>query len=105
VRRGLDVAGDLTFTAGGSEHSLTVAVGMDGDLWGVIADATSGTGSYRFRFIRPPAPAADGSVTLDLNRALLPPCAFSDGFICPFPPPGNTLPFAVEAGERQVRTG
>jgi uncharacterized protein (DUF1684 family) len=105
VRRGLGVGGELTFTVDGGEHALTVAVEADGGLWGVIADATSGTSSYRFRFIRPPAPAADGSVVLDLNRALLPPCAFSDGFICPFPPPGNTLPFAVEAGERQVRTG
>lgn len=39
-------------------------------------------------------------MTVDLNRAVLPPCAFADHFICPFPPPGNTLPVAVEAGER-----
>jgi uncharacterized protein (DUF1684 family) len=45
---------------------------------------------------------ADGSVTVDLNRTTLPWCAFSDAFICPFPPPGNTLPFALEAGERAV---
>jgi uncharacterized protein (DUF1684 family) len=104
VERGLAVGGELVFTADGTEHSLAVAVEADGSLWGVIADGTSGTGSFRFRFIRPPAPAADGSVVLDLNRALLPPCAFADGFICPFPPPGNTLPFPVEAGERAVLT-
>jgi uncharacterized protein (DUF1684 family) len=104
VERGLAVGGELAFTVGGTGHSLAVAVEPDGSLWGVIADGTSGTGSFRFRFIRPPAPAADGSVVLDLNRALLPPCAFADGFICPFPPPGNTLPFPVEAGERAVLT-
>lgn len=66
----------------------------------VFADATSGNSRYRFRFLRPAAPSEDGSVTVDLNRALLPPCAFADHFICAFPPPGNTLPLAVEAGER-----
>ncbi|MFD7964465.1 DUF1684 domain-containing protein [Streptomyces zaomyceticus] len=98
--RGLGLAGELVFDLHGGEHTLQVAVEDDGSLWAVFADATSGRGSYRFRFLRPPAPAADGSVTVDLNRALLPPCAFADHFICPFPPPGNTLDTAVAAGER-----
>lgn len=42
---------------------------------GVLADATSGNGSHRFRFPRPGAPGAEGRTTADLNRALLPPCA------------------------------
>ncbi|MDX6312145.1 MAG: uncharacterized protein QOF84_7389 [Streptomyces sp.] len=105
VQRGLGVGGELSFTVDDTEHTLTVAVEAGGGLWGVIADATSGKSTFRFRFVRTPAPAADdGSVVLDLNRAVLPPCSFSDGFICPFPPPGNTLPFAVEAGERQALT-
>jgi hypothetical protein len=33
-----------------------------------------------------------------------PPCAFADAFVCPFPPPGNALPIALEAGERAVLT-
>ncbi|MFI8998103.1 DUF1684 domain-containing protein [Streptomyces sp. NPDC053542] len=100
--RGLGLAGELAFTVDGEEHTLQAAVEADGSLWAVLADATSGTESYRFRFLRPPAPAADGTVTVDLNRTLLPPCAFADHFICPFPPPGNTLPFALRAGERQL---
>ncbi|MCC6517765.1 MAG: DUF1684 domain-containing protein, partial [Tabrizicola sp.] len=28
-----------------------------------------------------------------------PPCAFTDFAICPLPPPGNILPFRIEAGE------
>ena len=102
--RGLGLAGEIVFAIGGAEHSLRVAVEDDGSLWAVFADATSGKGSYRFRFLRPAAPAADGSVTVDFNRALLPPCAFADHFICPFPPPGNTLAVPVPAGERQVLT-
>ncbi|MFD7426689.1 DUF1684 domain-containing protein [Streptomyces sp. NPDC059818] len=100
VERGLGLGGEIAFELDGVEHTLQVAVEHDGSLWAVFADATSGNSSYRFRFLRPPAPAADGTVAVDLNRALLPPCAFADHFICPFPPPGNTLPVAVGAGER-----
>ncbi|MFE0190438.1 DUF1684 domain-containing protein [Streptomyces sp. NPDC058989] len=99
-RRGLGLAGELAFTVAGDEHTLQVAVESDGSLWAVLADDTSGTDSYRFRFLRPPAPAEDGTVTVDFNRTLLPPCAFADHFLCPFPPPGNTLPLALRAGER-----
>jgi uncharacterized protein (DUF1684 family) len=102
--RGLGLGGRLAFTVNGTEHTLSVAVQGAGRLWGVIADATSGAGSFRFRFLYAPAPDADGALILDLNRTTLPPCAFADAFICPFPPPGNTLPFALEAGERAVLT-
>lgn len=98
VERGLQLAGEAAFVVDGTEHTLQAAVEPDGSLWIVFADATSGDSSFRFRFLRPAAPAADGSVTVDFNRALLPPCAFADHFICPFPPPGNTLPIAVPAG-------
>ncbi|MCK8681195.1 DUF1684 domain-containing protein [Streptomyces lichenis] len=102
--RGLGLGGELVFTLAGTEHTLRVAVEDDGSLWAVFADATGADGSsYRFRFLRPGAPEADGTITVDLNRALLPPCAFADHFICPFPPPGNTLDVPVAAGERRVR--
>ncbi|MFI6643401.1 DUF1684 domain-containing protein [Streptomyces sp. NPDC050504] len=101
--RDLGLGGELTFALDGTEHTLQVSVEADGSLWAVFADATSGRGSFRFRFLRPGAPAADGSVTVDLNRAVLPPCAFAAHFICPFPPPGNTLGVSVEAGERQLK--
>ncbi|MEU9060728.1 DUF1684 domain-containing protein [Streptomyces sp. NPDC048430] len=99
-RRGLGLAGEIAFTLDGAERTLQVAVEPDGSLWAVFADTTSGNGSYRFRFLRPPAPDAEGRVHVDFNRTLLPPCAFADHFICPFPPPGNTLTVAVPAGER-----
>ena len=103
--RGLGLTGEVVFELDGRVHALQVAVEDDGTLWAVFADATSGRSTFRFRFLRPAAPAEDGTVTVDLNRALLPPCAFADHFICPFPPPGNTLDLAVEAGERRVLTG
>ncbi|MGV9880396.1 DUF1684 domain-containing protein [Streptomyces sp. NPDC003006] len=100
--RGLGLGGELSFRLGGTEHTLQVSVEADGSLWAVFADATSGASSYRFRFLRPAAPDAEGRTTVDFNRALLPPCAFADHFICPFPPPGNTLVTGIAAGERNL---
>jgi uncharacterized protein (DUF1684 family) len=101
--RPLAVTGKIEFTVAGEHRTLTV--GRSGErLSGVIADATSGVDTYRFRFITLPVPDAEGRTVLDFNRAYLPPCAFADHFICPFPPPGNRLDFAVEAGEKQVLT-
>ncbi|GGS71348.1 DUF1684 domain-containing protein [Streptomyces cinerochromogenes] len=100
--RGFELAGELTFTLAGQERTLKVAQQGDGRLWAVFADATSGDTSFRFRFLFPPAPDAEGRTTVDFNRAQLPPCAFADHFICPFPAPGNTLDVAVEAGERRL---
>ncbi|UUU42738.1 DUF1684 domain-containing protein [Streptomyces sp. NBC_00162] len=102
--RGLGLGGELRFAFEGVEHTLQVAVGEeDGGLWVVFGDATGGRSSYRFRFLKPGIPAEEGRITVDFNRALLPPCAFADHFICPFPPPGNTLPFEVAAGERRLK--
>lgn len=100
--RGLALAGELAFTLAGQERTLQVAQQDDGPLWAVFADATSGAGSFRFRFLFPGAPDSEGRTTVDFNRAQLPPCAFADHFICPFPPPGNTLDVAIEAGERTL---
>jgi uncharacterized protein (DUF1684 family) len=102
VERGLGLAGELAFTLAGKDHTLRVSVEGDGSLWAVFADATGGVSSYRFRFLRPAAPDAEGRTTVDFNRALLPPCAFADHFLCPFPPPGNTLDAEIAAGERNL---
>ncbi|MFI9273908.1 DUF1684 domain-containing protein [Kitasatospora sp. NPDC052896] len=99
--RGLAVTGQIAFRLAGEPHTLTVSRSGD-QLTGVISDATSGTDTYRFRFITLPAPDAEGRTVLDFNRAYLPPCAFSEHFICPFPPPGNRLSIAVRAGEKAV---
>ncbi|EST21979.1 hypothetical protein M878_35710 [Streptomyces roseochromogenus subsp. oscitans DS 12.976] len=100
--RGLALAGELAFTLDGRELTLQVAQQGDGRLWAVFADATSGDSSFRFRFLYPAAPDTEGRTTVDFNRAQLPPCAFADHFICPFPPPGNTLDAAIGAGERAL---
>ncbi|MGW0876962.1 DUF1684 domain-containing protein [Streptomyces sp. NPDC002740] len=62
----------------------------DGSPWAVSAGATGGVSSYRFRFPYSGAPDADGRTTVDLDRAVAPPCACADAFLRPCPPPGNT---------------
>ena len=99
--RELPVPGDIAVEIGGQQHRI--AAFKDGNrLQLVFADATSGEDTYgvgRFLFL---APNRDGSITLDFNYAVLPPCAFSYNFNCPMPPRQNRFPFRIEAGEQQV---
>lgn len=84
-------------------HAVGLVVSDDGDgLSAVIADETAADGAYRFRFLPIAQPDADGRVIVDFRRAYLPPCAFSDQYVCPLPPPENRLPFAVTAGEKRA---
>lgn len=85
----------------GASAQLIVSRDEDG-LFAVIADATASDGAYPFRFLTMPAPSADGAVAVDFGDAHLPPCAFSDQYVCPLPPPQNRLPIAVTAGERRT---
>ena len=41
----------------------------------------------------------DGFLVVDLNFAYNPSCAYDPAWTCPLPPPGNTVPVAVHAGE------
>ena len=50
-------------------------------------------------------PGPDGELTLDLNRVVNLPCAFTEFATCPLPPAGNTLTVAVEAGEQAAAPG
>ncbi|MCU1551162.1 MAG: hypothetical protein JWR36_1722 [Glaciihabitans sp.] len=95
------IPGDITFTKDGVDYDL-LAYKAGRALQLVFADSTSGDSTYsvgRFLFV---APNADGTITLDFNRAVLPPCAFSYSFNCPMPPKQNRFPVPIEAGEKNV---
>jgi hypothetical protein len=94
--------GVVRFTHDGAEHTLTAFNGRTpGALHILFTDGTSGVTTYAAnRSLQVAAPAPDGSVTLDFNRAVNLPCAFTDFATCPLPPQGNNLPFEVTAGER-----
>jgi uncharacterized protein (DUF1684 family) len=99
--RDLPVPGEVTFQKDGVDYNLA-AFKAGRALQLVFSDATSGDSTYsvgRFLFV---APNADGSITLDFNRALLPPCAFSYAFNCPMPPKQNRFGVPIEAGEKHV---
>jgi len=93
--------GVVEFTRGGKAYRLE-AMGEPGQgLFLVLADRTSGHGSYPAgRFMDTPAPDAQGNVVLDFNRAYNPPCAFTPFATCPLPPPENRLDLAIPAGEK-----
>lgn len=68
----------------------------------VFSDETSGKESYaagRFLYVER---LENDRLLLDFNKAYLPPCAFTPYATCPRPPRGNSLPFAVPAGEKNL---
>jgi uncharacterized protein (DUF1684 family) len=94
--------GRITFKAGGATLSLTVFNGdTPGSLFALFTDATSGITTYAANRSLPiAAPDPKGNVTLDFNRAVNLPCAYTEFATCPLPPAENRLPIAVEAGEQ-----
>jgi hypothetical protein len=93
--------GAVVFERGGKPYRLEAVDEGDGALFLILADRTSGHGSYGAgRYIDAGKPAADGGVTVDFNRAYNPPCAFTAFATCPLPPLENRLDLAVTAGEK-----
>ncbi|GAA4857550.1 DUF1684 domain-containing protein [Actinomycetospora straminea] len=93
--------GTVRFTLGGEEQQLTALAGEAGELKLHFRDGTSGESTYGGgRILRTAPPAADGSVSIDLNRTLNLPCAFTTSATCPLPPAGNTVTVPVAAGEK-----
>lgn len=92
--------GLVRFERDGVEHTLTAFNGKTSGLNILFTDETSGVTTYAANRSLAADVAADGTVTLDFNRALNLPCAFTDFATCPLPPAGNHLPFEVTAGER-----
>ena len=101
LRHVYDAPGQVEFAVDGVPLTLTVFSGAaPGGLSVLFTDGTSGVTTYAAnRFLVIDAPAGDGTVILDFNRATNLPCAYTDFATCPLPPAGNRLPVAVEAGE------
>lgn len=103
-----NILGDTTTTVSPGEvefridgHAVRLIAYQAGHgLSFVFSDGTSGSETYRLRFLSAPAPKADGTLDLDFNRAHNPPCAFNPYTTCPIPPAQNRLKVAVRAGER-----
>lgn len=93
--------GAIVFSRKGKTVRLHASGKPSDSLFLVFGDATNQISTYgggRFLSIDPPA--EDGTIIVDFNKAYDPPCVFTPYATCPLPPKGNTLPFAVEAGEK-----
>lgn len=93
--------GDVTFDVDGRRERLIALAGKDGGLSLHFRDLTSGVTTYPGgRILHTGDPTPDGGLTLDFNRTVNLPCAFTDFATCPLPPAGNLVTVAIEAGER-----
>lgn len=96
-----ELAGELEFELEGHAWTLAASRNADGSLNVAFRDGTNGVQTAQWRFLTVAAPGPDGSLTIDFNRALNYPMAFSPFAVCPAPVPGNRLEVQVRAGELQ----
>ena len=92
-------SGRAHFNINGAEYTLE-PVDQGRQLFFNFRDETSGKETYgagRFLYSAPPS---DGTVILDFNKAVNPPCAFTAFATCPLPPSQNRLKVRIEAGEK-----
>lgn len=90
------------FTHDGQQFELYATHGTATSPQFVIRDLTSRDTTYpasRFVFGED---VTDKTIVLDFNKAINPPCAFTEHAICPLPPPENVLPIRIEAGEKRL---
>lgn len=98
--RDLAVPGDIKANIGGVDYALN-AFDDDGTLILVFGDPTNGVETYPAgRFLIVKRDADSDEVTLDFNRAFVPPCSFSAHYNCPLPPAQNRIHVPIPAGER-----
>lgn len=86
------------------ETCRLLIVKLDNTYSILFRDATSGKTTYGGgRYLElDPANINGNQVILDFNTAYNPYCAYNPGYSCPLPPPENSLPVAVQAGEKYV---
>ena len=93
--------GVLVFKIKGKEYRLIPQGEPGRGMFIVFGDNTNGKATYSGgRFLSADAPAEDGTVVLDFNRAVNPPCVFSEYATCPLPSVDNLLDVDITAGEK-----
>lgn len=93
------------FTRDGVTYELLATHGTPEAPQFVIRDQTSRDYTYaacRFVFGED---VTETTIVLDFNKALNPPCAFTEHAVCPLPPAENVLPIRIEAGEKRLAHG
>jgi uncharacterized protein len=100
------VPGYVKFELDGRKQTLVPMEAGKNGLRFVFRDATAlrtTDGGGRFLTTNAPSNGVDkpGTVTLDFNEAVNPPCAYSPYATCPLAAPENRLPLRVPAGEKR----
>lgn len=71
-----------------------------GELEVFFRDATNGIQTYGGGRYVPLAELGDGRYLIDFNMSYNPYCAYNSTYVCPLPPPQNSLDIPVLAGEK-----
>ncbi|WP_261565158.1 DUF1684 domain-containing protein [Frankia gtarii] len=101
LHKDLALIGAVRFHLFDAEHTLEVYSAPFGELHIPFRDRTNGITTYPVRVVRAQLPQDQArEFVLDFNRAANGPCGLTPFATCALPPAGNTLPFAVEAGEK-----
>ena len=100
------VPGYVEFELDGTKQTLVPMEASKDGLFFVFRDLTAWTttdGGGRFLSVDAPAAGLDkpGTVTIDFNEAVNPPCAYSPYATCPLASPENRLTVSVAAGEKR----
>lgn len=100
----MELVGNLEFTLDGDTFTLGAFVEAGtqriDSLFVPFADLTTGNETYEAGRYLDIKPNATGVYTIDFNYAYNPNCAYSDAWVCPYPPPSNRLQVAIRAGEK-----
>lgn len=75
----------------------------DRSLFVPFRDSTSGKESYGAARYLDLEVEHDDNYAVDFNFAYNPYCAYSDDYVCPFPPRENWLEVAIRAGEKKYK--
>jgi len=102
----VQVPGYVEFELDGTKQTLVPMEASKDGLFFVFRDLTARTttdGGGRFLSTDAPSAGVDkpGSVTIDFNEAVNPPCAYSPYATCPLASPENRLTVSVAAGEKR----
>jgi len=73
----------------------------DNDVFVPFKDTTSGKESYGSARYLDLEESRDDNYVIDFNYSYNPYCAYSEDYVCPFPPRENWLEIAVRAGEKK----
>ncbi|WP_427173516.1 DUF1684 domain-containing protein [Arthrobacter sp. 92] len=95
--------GELVFHLPGKDHECHLQAEEDelGALTVTFHDETNGDSTDEWRKVSTTRPRPDQTVTLDFNRAINYPSAFTPYGTCPMPVKNNSLDYRIEAGEKQ----